>query len=624
MNLLFEEVGMREVIHHIIYRNCFIALAVVVLLFAIFGTALPVAASPVITLVPSSGAVGTAVTIEGTVFDSYKGDTIHVFFDASEIINPITLSGGSFTTSFNIPANAASGNHTVGVKRETADSHMIISSTFIVDATALALDAVEGPSGTAVNISGSGFYISSPVTLYYYNPDAQKIGTSVSSTTGKFVRSYVIPPGPGGLHKITASNDQGNSAEVQYKVLSKIRLNLNAAGPGDALNVRGAGFASSSTVSVFFGSLSIAAATTDALGNFEIDFNVPDVKPLSYDIKAQDSKGNSSIAAFTVGAGANLSENSGSVGTDLTVHGGGFKPGETVTVYYDGKSIATTATDNNGDFTVIITIPPSDGGKHVISISDGNITRDIPFSVETEPPVIPTLLLPADTSLTRAEAYFDWAAVTDVSVPVTYDLEIATDRNFSTVLIHKIDLTDSQYTLTPDETLAADFKNAPYFWRVRAIDGAGNASEWSAPWVLYISVPAVPALLLPANDSPVELPIHFSWQAVSSLSPPVTYNLQIAKDLDFTSPLLDKTGLVNPEQLVSKDDHVKFKKGVIYYWRVKAIDAAHNKSDWSPTGSFRFMPVSAFPSWATYTLISIGAILAVLIAFRFGRKTAFH
>ena len=64
-------------------------------------------------------------------------------------------------------------------------------------------------------------------------------------------------------------------------------------------------------------------------------------------------------------------------------------------------------------------------------------------------------------------------------MPVTYDLQIASDQNFASVVLQKNGLADSQYTLTANETLAADFNNAPCFWRVQAIDGAGNISAWS-------------------------------------------------------------------------------------------------------------------------------------------------
>ena len=118
--------------------------------------------------------------------------------------------------------------------------------------------------------------------------------------------------------------------------------------------------------------------------------------------------------------------------------------------------------------------------------------------------------------------------------------------------------------------------------------------------------------------------MRFSWEAVTSLSPPVTYNLQIAKDLDFTSLVLEKTGLKNSECLISKDDNLNLKKGTDYYWRVKAVDAAHNASDWSTPSSFRFAPKASFPAWAIYTLICLAALIAALLAFRFGRRSALH
>jgi predicted phage tail protein len=233
-------------------------------------------------------------------------------------------------------------------------------------------------------------------------------------------------------------------------------------------------------------------------------------------------------------------------------------------------------------------------------------------------------LLPGNGSLTRAEAYFDWLDVEDDSVPVTYNLEIASDQNFASPVLLKTGITESQYTLTGDEALAANFKDAPYFWRAKAIDGAGNASEWSTAWVFYVSVPSVPTMSLPANDSSQEYPIRFSWNAVTSLSPPVTYDLQIASNLDFTSPVLEETGLKSSDLLISKDSKINLKKGETYYWRVKAVDAAMNSSDWSPAGSFRFTPKSTFPSWAIYTLIIIAAVIAILFAYRLGRKTAYR
>jgi hypothetical protein len=611
---------------HIKARNLTIVIATIALSAAVFVPSLPAIAAPVISLTPSSGAVGTTVTISGTVFNSYEGDIIYIFFDTDEIEkSPMVVPvGGNFTTSFTVPGDASAGQHWVEIKMDPSEASYIARSAFNVDETVLTLSSTKGVPGAAVMVSGSGFYVGSQVIIYYDNPDRQQVGVTAASATGGFTYSVIVPPSPAGTHKVSASNEQGNTAETEFTVVPTLKLNLDSAGPGDLLNVRGMGFAASSTVNIFLGQTSVAMYVTDELGSFEIDIEIPDLMPLTYEIKAQDDKGNNSTAGINVIAGMKLSEDIGSVGRDITLHGIGFTPGATIIINYDGEPFTTVIADNNGDFTIVITVPPGSGGEHIITVSDGATTREYPFAVETEPPAAPVFLLPGNGSLTRAEAYFDWLDVEDDSVPVTYDLEIASDQNFASPVLLKTGITESQYTLTGDEALVANFKNASYFWRVKAIDGAGNTSEWSAAWVFYVSVPSVPTMSLPANDSAVEYPIRFSWNAVTSLSPPVTYDLQIASSLDFTSTVLVETGLKSSDILISKDSETKLKKGATYYWRVKAVDAAMNSSDWSPAGSFLFTPKSTFPSWAIYMLISIAAVIAILFAYRLGRKTAYR
>jgi hypothetical protein len=69
---------------------------------------------------------------------------------------------------------------------------------------------------------------------------------------------------------------------------------------------------------------------------------------------------------------------------------------------------------------------------------------------------------------------------------MTYHLQVASDRNFASMVLEKKGLTESEYTLTGEEKLAAVKKEVPYYWRVKAIDDAANESEWSAPWSFYV------------------------------------------------------------------------------------------------------------------------------------------
>jgi len=585
----------------------------------------PALAAPVVTLDPTSGAVGTTVTITGTVFDSYKGDNIHIFFDDEEIDgSPIEVpQTGTFSTPFTIPAGTVHGRHWISVRSEIG-SHLVPDNFFIVEEPSITLDVVDGPAGTEVTISGNGFYAGRTVTLYYHNIVGEKIGTETASPEGRFSYHFVIPGSTGGIHKITASNAEGNSAETEFEVFPDIKLNLASAGPRELLNVRGTGFGYRSNVNIIFGTFIVATARTDDYGNFEINFNVPDVKPNPYDIKAEDKEGNIDKVKFTVTAGANLSHNTGSVGSQLIVKGNGFKVGKTVTVDYDNLRVATATADNNGSFIATFNIPPSHGGSHIITVSDGITTKQLAFTVESEAPKIPTMRLPSDSSETRAEAYLDWYDVTDPSLPVVYSLQVASDQNFSSMVLEKEGLTESEYTLTGVEKLAAEVKSAPYFWRVKAIDGAGHESDWSEPWSFYINAPPTPILLTPASDSMPDTPILFNWQAVISLSPPMTYDLQLATDLNFTAIIFEKTGLTTSDYLLTEEDGLELEREIAHYWRVKAVDSAYNESDWSAPSSFYIVSSFSFPAWVIYTLIGIGVIIVGFLAFRVGRRTAYQ
>jgi hypothetical protein len=63
---------------------------------------------------------------------------------------------------------------------------------------------------------------------------------------------------------------------------------------------------------------------------------------------------------------------------------------------------------------------------------------------------------------------------------------VARNDKFDTLLIEKEGLTESQYTLTPDEDLESVIKQTPYFWRVKATDSAENESDWSEPASFYL------------------------------------------------------------------------------------------------------------------------------------------
>ena len=95
--------------------------------------------------------------------------------------------------------------------------------------------------------------------------------------------------------------------------------------------------------------------------------------------------------------------------------------------------------------------------------------------------------LPLDGDKAESRGHFDWGDVSDPS-GVTYTLQIATDDKFtaSSVVLEKSRFTESEYTLTKEERLKPTKKEAPCYWRIQAIDGAGNESGWTTPGPFYV------------------------------------------------------------------------------------------------------------------------------------------
>jgi len=98
--------------------------------------------------------------------------------------------------------------------------------------------------------------------------------------------------------------------------------------------------------------------------------------------------------------------------------------------------------------------------------------------MESTAPPTPVPLKPEMGVRAKAEAYFDWEDVSDPS-SVTYTLQIASDADFTAIVLEKTGLTDSEYTLTKEEGLESTKEEAPYYWHVKAIDGASNESGYS-------------------------------------------------------------------------------------------------------------------------------------------------
>jgi hypothetical protein len=198
---------------------------------------------------------------------------------------------------------------------------------------------------------------------------------------------------------------------------------------------------------------------------------------------------------------------------------------------------------------------------------------------------------------------------------VVYNLQVARDAAFTQLVLFKQGLTQAEYQVTQAEQLQLTKRAAPYYWRVQAIDGAANASDWSATSLFYTqdsTPPPVPASLTPENGSRIRPAASFDWADVPDPSG-VTYNLEVAQESEFTHLVVFKEGLTTSEYKLQSTEELLATTGTPpspYYWRVRAVDGAQNASDWSTINAFY---VSGFQlrGWLLAIVIIIGGALLV-------------
>jgi hypothetical protein len=449
-----------------------------------------------ISISPKSGSTGTVVTVKGTGFRDNRDITVTFEGDEIETTPPsiTTDNEGSFTASITVPTCV---NETYQIS--ASDGRYVAGADFTVLAS-IDLDPVSAQVAGGVTVIGSGFRSSRAITLTFDNVGvATKPLTVRSDDTGCFELEFDVPASTSGAHTVKAS-DGVNLASATFTIASSISL-VPSSGPiGAEVTVTGSGFGANKVVTIRFSEEHVRTAATDASGSFTDSFVVPQNQSGNYQVLASDGVATAS-SIFTITTSVELKPNTGHVGSLIAVNGIGFTGA--VTIQYNGAIVATTTADANGAFSITFAAPKSKHGHHAVLVSDAVNAIETTFTMESQAPPVPELISPENGIRQGSRPSFEWGAVDDPS-GVTYSLQIATDTSFTTLVLNKEGLTQPQYTLAQEEGLPSTDSQAPYYWRVRAVDGASNASDWSSPrsffvrflpqWAIYVLIVAVSVL----------------------------------------------------------------------------------------------------------------------------------
>ncbi|MBI4188759.1 MAG: hypothetical protein HY529_06100 [Chloroflexi bacterium] len=441
-------------------------------------------ALPEVTITPVEGAVGIEVKVTGTSFAA--GNSVTIKFDGAQVKTATSDSNGDFSNAAFAVPESYRGSHTLEV-RDASDK--LATATFTTKQSII-VTPTSGAAGDNVTVSGTGFAAAKGITIKF---DGIQVKTATTTSVGSFSAVTFAAPAKGaGSYNVDVVDESGNSASLPFTI-SGVLVNLNpAAGESDiSVTVTGSGFRASKPITITFNKSNVATTTSDNSGAFTTTFKVPVLASATYKVTATDGTNTAPEADFSIVTNAGISPatsaaSPGYVGMQLTVNGVGFTAGGTATVNYDGKPVVTATVGSDGKFSVNFKAPPSSDGGHIIIATDGTHSKQFAFTMESTPPSVPKPLKPEMGIKAEKDTFFDWEDVPDDPSGITYTLQIANDKDFSSIVLEKTGLTRSEYTITGKERLKSVSKDAPYYWRVKAVDGASNESQWSGTGSFYL------------------------------------------------------------------------------------------------------------------------------------------
>src|SRR3954452_9691797 len=207
-------------------------------------------------------------------------------------------------------------------------------------------------------------------------------------------------------------------------------------------------------------------------------------------------------------------------------------------------------------------------------------------------PSAPVLVGPSDGDTVSFLPVFSWNSVSGAD---KYNFVLAADPLFNSPVYSLLGTKNTR--ATPDKTLP----NGTYWWRVQAVDSAGNTSPWSSPdsiEELWADTPTLTALDDGVTTSYPAEPLILRWDPVPGAA---EYSVEISANDSFSSlvtknadPVVIQATNLAPGLLLASNT---------YFWRVTPLDAQGNPGEPSEVRSF----VWDWPSTTTPTVDDLAA-----------------
>jgi len=172
-----------------------------------------VTVAPFAKVVPTSGPVGTEITIDGFCFRTGEDGITITWDDEIILCNLVGGPDGSWNTTLNIPP-CTKGHHTIGVYGSSFTPKGIVPDTDFEVIPHIELQPTSGNKGTKVTVNGYGFASDEAITLNFED-NSLNVKTT-SDNAGSFSAVFLVPQSTLKNNSVQAIGSAGSSAEAIF------------------------------------------------------------------------------------------------------------------------------------------------------------------------------------------------------------------------------------------------------------------------------------------------------------------------------------------------------------------------------------------------------------------------
>jgi len=248
-----------------------------------------------ITINPPAGVPAESAVVAAAGFN--PGQAVVITIAGVQVASVSADTTGAINTTVQIPAGSPGSD---GVAVNSVDGEFTAQTSFTVNSPSMALDNSSAGPGSTINVSGGGYWVGELVDVSF---NGTNVAQATADQSGNISTAFGVPAVSSGTYAVgTAGETSSNTSSETFLVPAPaVDLNTSTGAPGITVTSSGAGYEANETVNVSFNGSVVSTGNADALGNYNIQFTVPQASAGDYPVAAAGTVSNNSAStSFTV------------------------------------------------------------------------------------------------------------------------------------------------------------------------------------------------------------------------------------------------------------------------------------------------------------------------------------